>query len=84
MQAEAGHTLSPDPSCGRRASSARAFMRRDGLCALDRVAVEQISRNPGRPEGMAVRRRAELPAAATPFNRPEHIDPAHPVFEGWS
>lgn len=41
-------------------------MRGDDLRALDRAAVEQISRDPGRPEGMAVRSITQLRVAAAP------------------
>jgi hypothetical protein len=55
-------------------------MRGDGLRALDRAAVQQIRRDPRRPEGMAVRSIAKLRVTTAPFNHPEHIDPAHPAF----
>ena len=56
----------------------------NGLRALDRAAVEQICRNSGRPEGMAVYRGTELRVAAAPLDCAEHVDSAHPAFEGWS
>ena len=84
-----GRGLNPDPldlierDFIRRAvvelRRARAFMRGDGLRALDCAAIKEIRRDARRPEGMAVRRRAQLRVTAAPLNHPEHIDPAHPA-----
>ncbi len=56
------------------------FVRGDHLRALNASAIEQIGRNPGRPESVAVRRRTQLRLAHPPLDHAEHIDAAHAVF----
>ena len=57
---------------------ARALMRGDRLGALERAAIEQIRRDAGGPEGVAIGL-AEPDGLDAPLDHPEHIHPAQPA-----
>ena len=60
-----------------------AFMGSDGLRPFDGSAVQQIGRNAGRPERVAVRLVAHVGGSAAALDHAEHIDAAHAaVTEG--
>ncbi len=54
-------------------------MRGDELRILDRAAVLQISRDPGRPEGMAACGRGKTGGKRAALHHAEHISPRHRV-----
>jgi len=55
-------------------------VRSDCLCAFEVAAIQQISRNACRAEGMAVRRLSEAGGGAAPFDHAEGVDPAEAVL----